>query len=147
MKIKHFHVMAAHNQGDLETQHCSTDDMMADHMTKAMQRTKCKLMCCKIMNMSAAAKANGKNGMKNPTSILQEKGSTVLGNQKNMRAAARPGGQVSMPTFPPRRGLLRENGPEMKRKLCEVSSRNRTSNSRSMPTICARRRGLVLDVV
>ena len=34
---------------------------------------------------------------------------------------------VSMPTFPQHRELLRENGPEMKRKLCEVSSRNRTT--------------------
>ena len=31
---------------------------------------------------------------------------------------------VSMPTFP----LHREYGPEMKRKLCEVSSRNRTTS-------------------
>ena len=38
---------------------------------------------------------------------------------------------VSTPTFPLHRELLRENGPEMKRKLCEVSSRNRTTSDPS----------------
>ena len=38
---------------------------------------------------------------------------------------------VSMPTFPPHRELLRGNGPEMKRKLCEVSSGNRTTSDPS----------------
>ena len=35
---------------------------------------------------------------------------------------------VSTPIFPLCRELLRENGPEMKRKFCEVSSRNRTTS-------------------
>ena len=38
---------------------------------------------------------------------------------------------VSTPTFPLHRELLRGNGPEMKRKLCEVSSRNRTTSDPS----------------
>ena len=38
---------------------------------------------------------------------------------------------TSIPTFPLHRELLRGNGPEMKRKLCEVSSRNRTTSDPS----------------
>ena len=38
---------------------------------------------------------------------------------------------ASTPTFPLHRELLRENGPEMKRKLCEVSSGNRTTSDPS----------------
>ena len=46
MKIKHFYATDTHNQGDLETQCCSANDMTADHMTKASQGTKCKSMQC-----------------------------------------------------------------------------------------------------
>ena len=53
MKIKYFYATDAHNQGDLEMQCCSTNDMTADYMTKALQGTKCKLMRCKIMNVAA----------------------------------------------------------------------------------------------
>ena len=63
----------AHNQGDLEIQHCSTNDMTADCMTKALQGTKCKLMRCKIMNIAANKNEAEKKGIENPKSVLKKK--------------------------------------------------------------------------
>ena len=52
MKIKHFHVTDAHNQGDLETQCYSTNDMTADCMMKALQGTKCCLLnLCQFLSI------------------------------------------------------------------------------------------------
>ena len=73
VKIKCFHVTDAHNQGDLETQYCSTNGMTADYMTKASQGTKCKLMRCKTMNVAVNKSEAEKKGIENPKSILKKK--------------------------------------------------------------------------
>ena len=46
--------------------------MTADHMTKALQGTKCELMRCEIMNIAVNNEAV-KKGIENPKSILKKK--------------------------------------------------------------------------
>ena len=62
MKTKHFCATDAQNQGDLEIQYCSTDDMTAGYMTKASQGTKCKLMRHEIMSIAAEENKAAKKG-------------------------------------------------------------------------------------
>ena len=52
---------------------CSTNDMTADHMTKASQGTKCKLMRCKIMKVAVNKSEAEKKGIENPKSVLKKK--------------------------------------------------------------------------
>ena len=51
------------NQGDLEMQCCSIDNMTADYMTKALQGTKCELMRYKILNIPVDPEDNGNRNM------------------------------------------------------------------------------------